>query len=162
MLKQMDILRAARDKLKKLYPLPVYLDEVKENFEVPCFFLKLIKETQPYNINAGKTFNDCLLIITYLATKGSVQAADIYDIKDSLTAAFWRGMTVGERWIHFAAIDSETDSQEAEQLFMELPFSYYDTDAGEEEDLPVIMHISHTERIKDTGDAHCEPEIFVP
>ena len=63
MLRQVEILKAVQDKLKKIYPLKVYLDEVKEDFETPCFFLKLIKTAIPHNIESNKCLNDCLLII---------------------------------------------------------------------------------------------------
>ena len=155
MLKQTDILRAAQAKLKKLYQLPVYLDEVKEDFQTPCFFLKLLKTVQPHNINANKTLNDCLLVITYFALKGTVQAVDLYDIKDSVAAAFWRGMQVGDRWIHFEEIKSDTDSEEQEIVYIQLPFTYYDQDGGEDEELPRIMKIYQSERIKGTQEFHC-------
>ena len=42
-----NILESTRDKLKSLKDIPVYLDEVKESFKSPCFFLKTIKTTVP-------------------------------------------------------------------------------------------------------------------
>lgn len=155
MLKQTDILRATQEKLKKLYPLPVYLDEVKEDFQTPCFFLKMIKRVQPHNINSNKCLNECLLVITYFALKGTVQAVDLYDIKDSVAAAFWRGMQVGDRYIHFEEVKSDTDSEEAEIVYIQLPFTYYDSDSGDDEELPRIMKIYQSERIKGTPDFHC-------
>ena len=155
MLKQTDILRATQEKLKKLYPLPVYLDEVKEDFKTPCFFLKMIKRVQPHNINSNKCLNECLLVITYFALKGTVQAVDLYDIKDSVAAAFWRGMQVGDRYIHFEEVKSDTDSEEAEIVYIQLPFTYYDSDRGDDEELPRIMKIYQSERIKGTPDFHC-------
>ena len=155
MLKQTDVLRAAQEKLKKLYPLPVYLDEVKEDFQTPCFFLKMIKRVQPHNINSNKCLNECLLVITYFALKGTVQAVDLYDIKDSVAAAFWRGMQVGDRYIHFEEVKSDTDSEEAEIVYIQLPFTYYDSDRGDDEELPRIMKIYQSERIKGTPDFHC-------
>lgn len=158
MLKQTDILRTAQEKLKKLYPLPVYLDEVKEDFQTPCFFLKMIKRVVPHNIQSDKNLNDCLLVITYFALKGTVQAVDLYDIKDSVAAAFWRGMQVGNRYIHFEEVRSDTDSEEQEIVYIQLPFQYYDSDGGEEEELPRIMKIYQSERIKGTEQYHCTPE----
>ena len=155
MLKQTEILRATREKLKQLYTLPVYLDEVKENFQTPCFFLKLMKRVMPHNISANKNKNECLLVITYFALKGTVQAVDLYDIKDSVTAAFWRGMQVGDRWIHFEEVKSDTDSEEQEIVYIQLPFTYYDSDGGDDEELPRIMKIYQSERIKETQEFHC-------
>jgi len=158
LLKQTDILRAAQERLKKLYPLPVYLDEVKEDFQTPCFFLKLIKRVEPHNISSDKCLNDCLLVITYFALKGTVQAVDLYDIKDSVAAAFWRGMKVCDRYIHFEEVRSDTDSEEQEIVYIQLPFQYYDSDGGEDEELPRIMKIYQSERIKGTQEYHCTPE----
>ena len=162
MLKQREILEATKIKLKELYDLPVYLDEVKENFITPCFFLKLIKHTKPYNIQANKNQNDCLLIITYIGIRddrGEVKAVDLYDVKDSVTAAFWRGMAVGKRWIHFAEITADTDGEEAEIVYIQLPFTYFDSDDGDKEAKYIIENIYQMERLKGkNGGAHCEPQ----
>jgi len=158
MLRQVEILEAVRNRLKKIYPLKVYLDEVKEDFETPCFFLKLIKTVEPHDIRADKYLNDCLLIITYFALKGTAQAADLYNIKDSVTAAFWRGMQVKDRYIHFEEVSSDTDTEEAEIVYIQLPFKYYDKDSGIDEELPKIFNIHQQERIVDSKEIHCENE----
>ncbi|MBP3722455.1 MAG: hypothetical protein J6I62_04290 [Selenomonadaceae bacterium] len=158
MLRQVEILKAVQDKLKKLYPLKVYLDEVKEDFETPCFFLKLIKTAIPHNIESNKCLNDCLLIIAYLALKGTAQATDLYDIKDNVTAAFWRGLQVKDRYLYFEEVSSDTDTEEAEIVYIQLPFKYYDTDFGEKEELPKIFNIHQQEKIRETKEIHCESE----
>ena len=64
-------------------------------------------------------------------------------------------MQVGDRWIHFEEIKSDTDSEEQEIVYIQLPFTYYDQDSGEDEELPRIMKIYQSERIKGTQEFHC-------
>lgn len=164
MLLQRDILEAVKEKLKSLprfKELKAYLDETKENFETPCFFLKLIKTTKPENARAGRTQNECLLVITYFDAKDETdesesKAAEIYDIKDEITAAFWRGLKVKDRWIHFSEVTSDTDGDDADIIYMQLPFEYMDAEPDEEENrFDVIGAIHQRERVKETGDWHC-------
>ena len=75
MLLQREILEATKAKLKdipRFQNLKAYLDETKENFETPCFFLKLIKTAKPENVMAGRTENECLLVITYFDSNNSI------------------------------------------------------------------------------------------
>lgn len=43
MLTQIDILSAIKNVLASKFDYPIYLEEVKEGFESPCFFLKAIR-----------------------------------------------------------------------------------------------------------------------
>ena len=160
MLKQTDILGAVKKKLKEIVDLPVYLDEVVENYQSPCFFLKLMKKTEPDNVQANRLLNKCLLLITYFAEKGINEAADLYDIKDAITQAFWRGLEVKTRYIMFLEITSETEGDDADIIYMELPFNYYDSDKEDDVDkngdpIKIMRQIHHKERIKGTKQYHC-------
>jgi len=157
MLTQRDILEATKEKLKNIprfNSLKVYLDESKENFETPCFFLKLIKTTRPDNVRAGRTTNECLLVITYFAEKGENEAVDLYDVKDEITAAFWKGLKVQERWIHFEEVSSDTEGEEADIIYMQLPFTYMDAE-GEDEIGGYMIGAIHQKERSVTGSYHC-------
>ena len=47
MIHDIDILQAVQQKLKERFPYPVYLQEVKEGFRPPAFFLKTMTVTSP-------------------------------------------------------------------------------------------------------------------
>lgn len=163
MLLQREILEAAKEKLKSLprfQNLKAYLDETKQDFDTPCLFLKLIKTTRPDNARAGRTENECLLVITYFDAKDETdesenKAAEIYDIKDEITAAFWRGLQVKDRWIHFSEVTSDTEGEEADIIYMQLPFVYMDAEKDESEGGYMIGAIHQKERMKETGEYHC-------
>ena len=133
MLMQSEILEAAKLKLKEIISIPVYLDEVKENYETPCFFLKLVKHTRPDNEAANRYYNECLLGIAYFEQKGTVKASIFYDIQDAIIRKFWRGLKVGKRHIHFQELECDIVGQDGDIMSVALPFSYFDAD--EDDDL---------------------------
>lgn len=125
MLKQADILTAARDKLKTIYPsFPIYLDEVKKNFISPCFFLKLVRVTTPQS--KTMLLNNCTLYITYFTIKNQNLAIELYDIKDTVIETFWQGLQVEDRFIKFATVTTDTNGTDADIVTVNLPFMYYD------------------------------------
>ena len=124
MLKETDILKAVWKKLKVIYPAhEVYLDETKENFKTPCFFLKLIKSTAPHKKYLN--YNVCTLYITFFPERPA-DAMEMYTVKDTVIEAFWAGIQVEERYIQFGAISGNTDGQDSDIAQITLPFNYYD------------------------------------
>lgn len=124
MLKEIEILEAARNKIKLLYPdIPVYLEDNKEDFYPPSFFLKLIRST----VKAGKytTYNVCTLYISYIP-KLPATSMDLYRTKDIIIEAFWNGLGAADRVIKFGTISAVTTGQDADMAQIALPFTYYD------------------------------------
>ncbi|MBR1727939.1 MAG: hypothetical protein IJ728_02835 [Selenomonadaceae bacterium] len=149
MIKQSEILKAARDKLKTIADLPIYLDEVLENYENPCFFLKLVKTTRADSERANRNQNECLMIVTYFAQKGVCKALELYDIQDAIIQKFWRGLQVGKRWIHFQELQSDIDGEGADIVSVAMQFNYFDADQDDEEiNLSFIRRIGQKERLK--------------
>lgn len=143
MLKQSDILQAAKAKLGELYPKrKVYLEDSRAAPQMPCFFLKLIKTTTEEK--ADITRNDCTLFITYFAKKGGQYSLALMDVADTVAGAFCHGLRVGERFLHFGGVSSETYGKEADIVQVTLPFTYYDS-VGEETKY-LIEHIHHKEK----------------
>lgn len=124
MLKETDILKAARNEIKALYPnYQVYLDDIKENFRTPCFFLKLIRATNQHTMYT--CYNVCTMYITYFSAP-EADALELYEVKDSLVEKFWSGLQVLDRNLKFGPITSNTDGQDSDLAQVTLPFSYYD------------------------------------
>lgn len=126
MLKQTDILISTRNELKKLYPnFLVYLDDTKEGFDSPCFFLKLLIVRSQQS--RALFLNDCTLYITYFAQKNETSAVELYDIKDNILNQFFGGLQVNERYIKFETVSCTTDGNEADIINFDLHFKYYDS-----------------------------------
>lgn len=156
MIKQSEILKAARDKLKTICEIPIYLSEVVENFKSPCFFLKLIKKIQPENESANRFSNDCLLIVAYYEQKGVDRALNLYDIQDAVILSFWRGFKVGKRYLHLQEIQCDFEGSNTEDIvYVAMNFSYFDVDNAEET-LPLIGKVYQSERLKGTEQYHCK------
>ena len=67
MIHDLDILQAVQQKLKERFPYPVHLQEVKEGFAPPAFFLKTMTVAMPQKEN--EVYRDTDLYITYLPKK---------------------------------------------------------------------------------------------
>ena len=156
MIRQSEILKVARDKLKSISKIPIYLGEVIENFESPCFFLKLIKKAQPENEAANRFSNDCLLVVAYYEQKGVDRALNLYDIQDAIITSFWKGFKVGKRYLHLQEIQCDFEGNKAEDIvYVAMYFSYFEV-VDDDEQLPLIGKINQSERLKGTEQYHCK------
>lgn len=125
--------------MKGAYPdYKVYLEDVKDNFETPCFFLGLTSVVSQENTNLYK--NNCTLHITFFTEKGRVDALFLYDVKDTVTKLFRHGLPVGDRFLHFTSVSTETEGEDADIIFFNLPFIYYDAD-GQQDEKYLMQHI---------------------
>jgi hypothetical protein len=125
MLNSVDILKQVRNKLKSVYDYIVYLDDSKENCDSPCFFLQLnINRKQ---VGKHKFFNNGNLYITYFATKGTTDAVEFYEIKDSISQLFHAGFSVKDRYIKINNINAVTDGEDADVIYFTLTFEFFDT-----------------------------------
>lgn len=80
MLKQTDILKAVKEKLILTEPArKIYLNDVKENFQRPCYFIKIMPIKQKY-INSKIIKVKSLLTITYFSnTDNDIINLDVID-----------------------------------------------------------------------------------
>lgn len=138
-----NILNSTRDKLKNLKDIPVYLDEVKESFKSPCFFLKTIKTTTPKKEFLYHT--QLTLYITYYAKKNHNSAIELLEIKDLINYGFAKGIFVcgngEERYFRFFSIESETIGKDADIIEFTLRTNYYERI---EKDEPELIRYIHT------------------
>lgn len=126
MLTQIDILKAVRDILINHYEYPVYLDEVKEGFESPCFFLKSIRLT---NLdNKSYELNNITIYLTFFSEKGTLTAEELYIIQDSLTSYFRSGFTVQKdnRYLLTRNLSHEIDGEDSDIIIFSFDIQYYD------------------------------------
>lgn len=126
MLTQIDILKAVRDILINHYEYPVYLDEVKEGFESPCFFLKSIRLT---NLdNKSYELNNITIYLTFFSEKGTLTAEELYIIQDSLTSYFRSGFTVlkDNRYLLTKNLSHEIEGEDSDIIILSFDVQYYD------------------------------------
>lgn len=126
MLTQIDILKAVRDILKTHYDYPVYLDETKEGFESPCFFLKSNRLT---NLdNKSYELNNITIYLTFFSEKGTLNAEELYTIQDSLTSYFRSGFAVQKdnRYLLTKNLSHEIDGEDSDIIILSFDIQYYD------------------------------------
>lgn len=143
LLSKTDILGSVYDKLKELYPYQVYLDDVKRDFDVPCFFLKLITLR-----GAEKDYrfkNDCTLYISYIPEEND-DAEETLRVRDAIDYAFWRGFKVKDRFIHMTSISHQTIGDDSDIAEISLTFSFYDACTRDED--VMIEHVYDDIKIK--------------
>lgn len=144
MVKESEILVAVRNQLKTVYPdYPVYLEETKENFKSPCFFLKMIRSTNMQNKFVNK--NEINIYITFFAEKNKLDSLQLYDVKDTIIELFWQGMWVKtkgkEKPRHFnlGPISVQTEGTEADIIYWDIPCTYIDSVKHPDEDTFPIL-----------------------
>lgn len=126
MLTQIDILQSVRDILKANYDYPVYLDEVKEGFESPCFFLKSIRlsnqDSKCYELN------NITIYLTFFSEKGTLTAEELYIIQDLLTSYFRSGFTVqkNNRYLLTKNLSLEIEGEDSDIIRLSFDVQYYD------------------------------------
>ena len=123
-MKEYDILDAAAKVLATVRDIPVVLDHEEEGIESPRFFASLIDVASQSNLRL--IYHDCTLHITYFAPRGQTDTEELYAIKDGVKDAFVSGMTVGDRYIKFTSVSAEIAGEDADIIYFDLPFVYYE------------------------------------
>lgn len=151
MLTQIDILQAVRDILKAHYEYPIYLDEVKEGFESPCFFLKSIRlsnqDSKCYELN------NITIYLTFFSEKGALTAEELYFIQDSLTSYFGSGIKVNKdnRYLLTRNLSHTIDGEDSDIITFSFDIQYYDylyTKDREDEAYEKLNTLHLNERLK--------------
>ena len=148
MLTQREILFAVRNVLKGIRDVPVYLHEVRERYQTPCFALTMTKTTTPLNENAGTFRNEGIIGINYIAVKGTDMALEMFSVQDEIISALWRGLGVADRYLHFEEFEGGVDGAEKDILFLEISYSYIDK-VPVEDDSEIIGNINAEINFKD-------------
>lgn len=125
MIHDLDILQAVQQKFKERFPYPVYLQEVKEGFAPPAFFLKTMTVATPQKEN--EVYRDTDLYITYLPKK-----------QENL---FRDGLKVGNRYLPVVSMSEELMGTDNDGGRLTLTFQYYDV--REKEETAEIMKVLH-------------------
>lgn len=123
---QIDILSSVKDKIADIYSYPIYLDETKEGFESPCFFLKAIRTSNRNNYNYQKNYVS--VYVTFFSEKGTLLAEDLYDIQDKLIDSFTYGFYLlnKRRYVLTENLHTEIDGDDSDIITFSFDISYFD------------------------------------
>lgn len=123
---QLDILQAVQSKLAESFNYPIYLDETKEGFQSPCFFLKAIRTTNRDNYTYYK--NNVSIYVTFFSEKGTLLAEDLYTIQDTLFTDFTYGFYLSNKR-HFLLTENlhaEIDGEDSDVILFSFDVKYFD------------------------------------
>jgi hypothetical protein len=138
MIHDIDILQAVKQALKEHFPYPVFLQEVKEGFKTPAFFLKTMTVVTPQKEN--EVYRDTDLYITYLPRKQKASTA-IYAVLFAAEDLFRDGLSVGDRCLPVVSISEELIGTDNDGGRLTLTFQYYDAqDKAETADIMKVLH----------------------
>lgn len=139
MIHDLDILKAVQEKIRTKWPdFPVYLQEVKEGFTPPAFFLKAMTVATP--LHDGMVYRDTDIYITYVPKK-TIHTFVIFQTLADVLELFMDGLNVQDRHISFSSITEELLGEANDGGQITLSFSYYEAATKEETDeLMLILH----------------------
>ncbi len=139
MIHDLDILQAVQEQLRTKWPdCPIYLQEVKEGFQPPAFFLKSMTVATP--LHDGMVYRDTDIYITYVPKK-TIHTFVIFQTLADVLELFMDGLTVQDRHISFSTITEELLGEANDGGQITLSFSYYEAATKEETDeLMLILH----------------------
>ena len=138
MIHDIDILQAVQQKLKERFPYPVYLQDVKEGFRPPAFFLKSMMVTSP---QGGKeVYRDTDIYITYIPQKQAASTS-IYEVLAAVEDLFRDGIAVQDRFFAVPSMSEELIGQDNDGGRVTLTLNYYDSAEKNDEAEPMeILH----------------------
>ena len=123
MIHDLDILQAVQQKFKERFPYPVYLQEVKEGFAPPAFFLKTMTVATPQKEN--EVYRDTAIYAVLFAAEN----------------LFRDGLKVGNRYLPVVSMSEELMGTDNDGGRLTLTFQYYDV--REKEETAEIMKVLH-------------------
>ena len=133
-----DILQAVQQKLKGRFPYPVYLQEVKEGFRPPAFFLKSMTVATPQAPN--RVYRDTDIYITYIPQKQAASTS-IYGVLAAVEDLFRDGIAVQDRFFAVHSMNGELIGADNDGGRLTLTVQYYDSaDETETAERMKVLH----------------------
>lgn len=125
-MEQIDILQAVQAKLSETFNYPIYLDETKEGFQSPCFFLKAIRTANRDNYTYHK--NNVSVYVTFFSEKGTLLAEDLYTIQDTLFTDFTYGFYLLNKRLFLLTenLHAEIDGEDSDIILFSFDVKYFD------------------------------------
>lgn len=138
MIHDIDILQAMQQKLKERFPYPVYLQEVKEVFRPPAFFLKTMTVASPQG--RREVYRDTDMYITYIPQKQTASTS-IYEVLAAAEDLFRDGIAVQDRFFAVLSMNEELIGADNDGGRLTLTVQYYDSaDETEAAERMKVLH----------------------
>lgn len=144
---QLDILQAVQAKIAEAFNYPIYLDETKEGFQSPCFFLKAIRTTNRDNYTYHK--NNVSIYVTFFSEKGTLLAEELYAIQDTLFTDFTYGFYLLNKrdFLLTENLHAEIDGEDSDVILFSFDVKYFDI-APSKTEYEIINTLHLQERYK--------------
>ena len=140
MLSNETIKGAVRTLLRTVYEYPVYLDEVIDNFEKPCFFV----EVNTSSSSGTKETIHRTLSLTITFYQETADEADKIAKADVLQRLFLPAFHVGDRYLTPSSISLDIAGTYTDVMTLDLTFNFYDDftpDGGGENPGPLMENV---------------------
>ena len=121
-IQQTDIIATVAGMIKDY---PVYDDEEKQNFNKPCFFIKLIPNLMRNTVNVNK--NKLSIMLTYFPKNYMKRQIEYLKVSDEIRKLFAQGFPVKNRYLHIDSIQDTRIGELGDILQIELETNYFDT-----------------------------------
>ena len=131
MLRTTDVLESIIAGLKSKYDLPVYVREVIDGFNEPCFFIQIVRTQNSMSKNFNS--NRRSIMIYYFASDEANVEDDFMDIADDIRAIFGQGFWAGGRHLMPLEVDDERSGERQNILVVTMRLSFFD-DTGYDAD----------------------------
>ena len=102
----------------------IYTDEVVKGFKQPCFFVKLMRKTDPQTVNFNS--NNLAVIITYFASPAENKEIAFLNMTDDLQTIFGNGFAAEDRYLKVKNFSAERIGENQDVLQVSINIDYLD------------------------------------
>lgn len=139
MIYDIDILQAVQEKLKEKWgEIPVYLQEVKEGFPTPAFFLKTLTVATPQGHET--VYRDTDIYITYIPKK-MYKTSGILQVMADVEDCLRDGLKVKDRLISVSTMTEELLGGDNDGGRVTVTLQYYES--SDQDEISELMRILH-------------------
>lgn len=110
--------------IKSKYNYKIYTDEIVEGFKQPCFFIKLVRRTDPQTVNFNS--NALAVIITFFASPSANKEIAYLDMTDDLNLLFGNGFKADDRHLKVKNITADRIGENQDILQVTINIDYFD------------------------------------
>lgn len=118
------MLTAIAGLIKSKFSHKIYTDEIVEGFKQPCFFIKLVRRTDPQTVNFNS--NNLSIIITFFSSSGANKEIAYLDMTDDLNLLFGSGFKAGDRHLKVKNFTTERIGENQDILQVTVTVDYFD------------------------------------
>lgn len=139
--------------LAKEFGYKVYADEVKEDFQKPCFFISATSVMTPQSVNWLQ--KELTVTLTYYAKASEKNEVHYMDVVDRVQLLFQVGIQVNERYLKIDSVEDDRVGEEDDILQITITIPYLERTTGTDTPADLIeevdMDITNGQQERDSG-----------